>query len=191
MRYKEFNPNRVLEDCISLFWDGGFGGCSIKDIVDKTNVNRYSLYEEFESKEGILHASLQLYKERYANKHQELLAADKSLELVLRDFYVSFLSDNNSHPPGDYILSIATELADSNSEVKNTLDTYLKELQQKLEKLLEKHNHTEKESAFLAKHLIALYCTSNCFCVIHSYQKRISIVDNGLKMLLSKTNVHA
>lgn len=191
MRYKEFNTHRVLEDCISLFWDKGFGGCAVNDIVKKTNVNRFSLYEEFENKEGILHASLALYKTRYSTKHLNILKGDKSLKETLREFYISFLSDNNSHPPGDYVLHIATELADSNKKIKALLDTYLNELQSQFEKLLKSHLTTKDNATFLSKHLVALFCTSNCFCVIHQYNERVSIVDNGLNILLSKIPTHA
>ena len=58
MRYKEYNPNSVLEKSIPLFWEHGFGGCAIKEIVEATGVNRFSLYQEFEDKEGILYLSL-------------------------------------------------------------------------------------------------------------------------------------
>ena len=62
MRYKEFNRNSVLEKCIPLFWKNGFRACAISDIVEETGVNRFSLYEEFENKEGILYAALELYR---------------------------------------------------------------------------------------------------------------------------------
>lgn len=190
MRYKEFNTQRVLEDCISLFWACGFGGCTIKDIVQKTNVNRFSLYEEFENKEGLLHASIELYKERYSSKHQKILNSNKQIKETLREFYISFLSDSNTHPPGDYILHISTELADGNEKIKQTLDNYLNALQSTFKSLLHAYPETKERADFLAKHLIALYCTSNCFCVIHPYKKRVSIVDNGLNILLSKNSIY-
>ena len=54
MRYKEYHPNRILEKSIELFWTNGVNGCSINDIVEYTGVNRFSLYNEFENKNGIL-----------------------------------------------------------------------------------------------------------------------------------------
>lgn len=190
MRYKEFNTQRVLEDCISLFWDNGFGACAINDIVSKTNVNRFSLYQEFENKEGILHQSMQLYQHRYSNEQQKLLLSNKPLKTVLKEFFISFLSDSNTHPTGDYILHIATELADTNSKVKNTLDTYLNNLQSQFKLLFNKHLETKSHATFLAKHVTALFCTSMCYSVIHPYQNRISLVDNGLNILLNKTTNH-
>ena len=73
MRYKEYNRNAVLEKAIRLFWQKGFNGCSINEIVEVTGVNRFSLYHEFVSKEGILYASLELYRERYSKDKFDLL----------------------------------------------------------------------------------------------------------------------
>ena len=69
MRYKEFHKNTVLEKCIPLFWKNGFGACTISDIVRTTGVNRFSLYEEFNNKEGILHNALALYQQRDADDY--------------------------------------------------------------------------------------------------------------------------
>ena len=66
MRYKEFNSNKVLEECISLFWKNSFNGTPMSAIVKQTAVNRFSLYQEFENKQGILYEALKLYRERYA-----------------------------------------------------------------------------------------------------------------------------
>lgn len=76
MRYKEYNTNNVLEKSIKLFWENGFRGCSINEIVQTTGVNRFSLYHEFENKEGILYASLHLYKKRYCQEKLDLLNAE-------------------------------------------------------------------------------------------------------------------
>ncbi len=191
MRYKEFNTQRVLEDCISLFWDNGFVACAVKDIVSKTNVNRFSLYQEFKNKEGILHQSMQLYQHRYSAKQQELLLSNKPIKTILKEFFISFLSDSNTHPPGDYILHISTELADTNIKVKNTLDAYLNNLQNQFELLFKKHSKTIEQPEFLAKHVTALFCTSMCYSVIHPYKNRVSLVDNGLNILLNKTTSYA
>lgn len=186
MRYKEFNSNKVLEDCIPLFWSRGFGACSIKDIVEATGVNRFSLYEEFKNKNGLLEESLDLYSKRYSFKNMELLNSEKSLDGVLTSFYMSFMEDVESHPPGCFIIHIATELADSNKQVKEFLNTYLKDLEARFVLLIEQRAYTSEQAQFYAKHLIGLYCTSMCFCVIHSYDERKSIISNGINLILKR-----
>ena len=46
MRYKEYNVNSVLEKSIKLFWENGFRGTSLNEIVKVTGVNRFSLHDE-------------------------------------------------------------------------------------------------------------------------------------------------
>ena len=91
MRYKEYNVNRVLEQSIDLFWQKGYNGCSINDIVEKTGVNRFSLYHEFENKEGILYRSLNLYRERYSKEKLHLLNSDGKLTETIKNYYLAYL----------------------------------------------------------------------------------------------------
>ncbi len=191
MRYKEFNSNKVLETCINLFWDSSFGACSIKNIVSATNVNRFSLYEEFDNKDGILLASISLYQKRYSVEKFELLKKEGDLQEVLYNFYMSFMSDKQAHPSGCYIIRIATELADNNSAIKAKLDQYLKELEQHFITLLLNHPDTKNISEYLAKHLTGLFCSLTTYCVIHSFKERESLVNSGISILLKNHSNHA
>ena len=94
MRPKEFNRNSVIEKCLILFWKEGYNGTGIQKLVDVTGVNRYSLYEEFGSKEGILLASLELYKEKYLP--WDLLAQSLSAQELLFQFYASFFNPSKN-----------------------------------------------------------------------------------------------
>jgi len=124
MRYKEYNVNKVLEQAIELFWQGGYNGCSINDLVELTGVNRFSLYHEFSNKEGILYRSLELYKERHCNKHLSMLFEEGNSKDILQNFYMSFLKKPAPYQ-GCYFIHIGTELADSDAKVKEALDQYL------------------------------------------------------------------
>jgi len=187
MRYKEFNTNNVLEKCIFLFWEHGFSSCSINDIVKKTHVNRFSLYNEFENKDTILLSALNLYKERYSNKRIAILNQNKPLREVLKEFYFSYLTEDDKHPPGCFIIHISTELADDNEIIKNKLDAYLLEIEEKIGTLLNKYDETKKQRKFSAKHLTGLFCNSMCFCLIQSPKEQRIYIENGLNLILSKT----
>ena len=184
MRYKEFNSNKVLETCINLFWNSSFGAVSVKEIVIATNVNRFSLYEEFENKEGILLASLDLYEERYSSLKFELLHKEGDLNDILFNFYMSFMKDEETHPSGCFIIQISTELADSNTDVKTKLDLYLKEIEQQFLEFLLRYPETKDTSDYLSKHLTGLFCSLTTSCVIRSFKERETLVNNGISMLL-------
>lgn len=184
MRYKEYNVNRVLEKSLALFWQKGFNGCTIDELVKETGVNRFSLYNEFENKEGILYASLDLYRERYCDDKLSLLKSDGDVSEVIKKFYLSFL-EKDVPVPGCYFIHIGTELADSDLRVKQCLDKYLEEIRSLLKDLLVQNKYSTEDATFKARHLLGLYCTVMSFCLIHSSEGRKNYIANGINLILS------
>lgn len=183
MRYKEYNPNRVLEQSVRLFWKKGFNGCSVNDIVEVTGVNRFSLYHEFENKEGILYRSILLYRERYCNDNLEILNEKGDLESILTKFYLAFL-EKEDLVPGCYFIHIGTELADTDERVKQAVDQYLGEIEDLMGNLLLAHDFEKADAQYLAGHLTALYCTVMSFCLVHNREERLDYISNGIKVIL-------
>jgi AcrR family transcriptional regulator len=184
MRYKEFNNNKVLEDCITLFWENSFNGTPISTIVTHTHVNRYSLYNEFENKQGILYESLKLYKERYSNQYIKKLDSDGGLIETLKTFFSAYLY-KKTHQSGCFIIYIASELGDNNEVINSFLKTYLAEIESKFIQLLRANNHSEERSEIIASNLILLFCNSMCFCYIQDVKERQRFVDLNLDIILT------
>jgi len=184
MRYKEYNPNTILEKAIDLFWKNGVNGCSINDLVAHTGVNRFSLYNEFENKQGILYASFNLYRERYCNDKFSILTKEGALIKILFDFYMSFL-DNKNPISGCYMIHVGTELADSDALVKENLKDYLNEIENFLSELLLRHGYSASKSNFLSKHLLGLFCTAMSFCLIHTQKEQEKYILNGIQIIIS------
>lgn len=61
-RPREFDPDEALDKAMRLFWAKGYHDTSIRDLVERTGVNYYGLYEVFENKHGLLVASLDRYR---------------------------------------------------------------------------------------------------------------------------------
>ena len=184
MRYKEYNVNRVLDKSITLFWQKGFNGCSVNELVEVTGVNRFSLYHEFGNKEGILYASLQLYRERYCDNKLSLLKSNGELVYTLKKFYMSFLEDEVP-VAGCYFIHTGTELGDSDPRVKESLNDFLNEIKSLFVNLLVQHDHSKKEAEVRAEHLLGLYCTAMSFCLIHTEKEREKYVSNGINIIMS------
>ncbi len=60
-RPREFDPDRVEDVAMKLFWKHGYDGVSISDVTAATGVNRRSVYAEFGSKAALFDRA----KERY------------------------------------------------------------------------------------------------------------------------------
>jgi TetR/AcrR family transcriptional repressor of nem operon len=53
--------DRLIESARHLFWERGYVGTSMADLLSHANVNSGSFYHFFESKEALLRAVLQMY----------------------------------------------------------------------------------------------------------------------------------
>ncbi len=190
MRYKEYNTNKVLEKCIPIFWEKGFRGTSVQEIVDVTGVNRFSLYHEFQNKEGILYNALKLYQVRYGNSKFDILNKPGGLKTILQEFYLSFLQSDDKNK-GCFYIHIGTELADEDAEIKSLIKDYLSSLESKLIQRLTKEEKTKNNPDFYARHLVGLFCTSMSFCLIHSEEQKQHHIANGINIILNKKNNYA
>jgi AcrR family transcriptional regulator len=63
-RPKTYDRDEVLENALLLFWRKGFEGAHLQELVEVTGLNRFSLYKEFGSKEGLFEAAMRLYMEQ-------------------------------------------------------------------------------------------------------------------------------
>src|SRR3954470_23863823 len=53
--------DRLIESARYLFWERGFAGTSMSELLDHANVNSGSFYHFFESKESLLRGVLETY----------------------------------------------------------------------------------------------------------------------------------
>lgn len=60
-RPREFDPDRVLDIAMTLFWEHGYDGVSITDLTNATGINRRSLYAAFGSKEQLFYQAVDRY----------------------------------------------------------------------------------------------------------------------------------
>ena len=60
-RPKTWERSDVLRKAARLFWEKGFEGAHLQELVDVTGLNRFALYKEFGGKEGLFHEALRSY----------------------------------------------------------------------------------------------------------------------------------
>jgi AcrR family transcriptional regulator len=62
-RKANYIRKEVLEKAMELFWRKGYEGTHLAELVEYTGLNRFSLYKEFNGKEGIFSEALEMYLE--------------------------------------------------------------------------------------------------------------------------------
>ena len=61
-RYKEFDPDDVLDKAMDVFWSQGFEATSIQDLVNAMGINRGSIYDTFGNKIRLFNLALSRYQ---------------------------------------------------------------------------------------------------------------------------------
>ena len=68
-RKKNYSRDTLLEKAMELFRDYGYAGTSTQFLVEKLEINRFSLYAEFVSKQKLFDAALELYDNKVIEKN--------------------------------------------------------------------------------------------------------------------------
>jgi len=68
-RKKSYDRELLIGKAMEIFRDHGFAGTSAEMLVQGLGVNRYSLYSEFGSKQGLFDAALRRYDEEIVERN--------------------------------------------------------------------------------------------------------------------------
>jgi len=130
-RPKEFEPEEALEKAMHQFWAKGYHDTSIRDLVDRTGVNYYGLYGEFDSKHGLFLAALDHYRKTItAEALRELKKPGPMLQAIARTFArLSESTRTEDGRVGCLMCNTAVEMAPGDAESAAKVKAHTKLLQ--------------------------------------------------------------
>lgn len=137
-RPKSYDRDEILEKAMELFWLHGFHATSTQALVEHMNVNRYSLYAEFGSKQRLYEAALARYDERVVTRHFGSLEAENAGLPEVRDVMKSFMTAAGG-PGAEYgcfLCNCATERAPHDSSSRQFVDDYIVRITAAFERVL-------------------------------------------------------
>jgi len=85
----EYDLNKVLDNAMDIFWEKGYEGVSMNELVSYTGLNRRTMYSLFKDKEGLFKDALEhYYTKRLAQKLSVLKEnpGKKGIELFFETF---------------------------------------------------------------------------------------------------------
>lgn len=97
-RPKEFEPDAALDKAMHLFWEKGYAGTSIQDLVDHMGVNRFSIYDTFGDKHALYLAAIARYHKQMTGQLLAILGEDDGLSAIQNHFRA--LAEAMSSPLG-------------------------------------------------------------------------------------------
>lgn len=122
-RTKDFNEEEVLDKAIEIFWNKGYNGTSMQDLVEGLGISRSSMYDTYGDKHSLFVAALERYKNR-AHKSMACLSENtpsaKEAIKKLLDLTTSEILKDNQHK-GCFLVNAAVEVAAHDQEINKVI----------------------------------------------------------------------
>jgi len=107
-RRRAFDKDEALQQAMLVFWDKGYSGASLSDLIQAMGINKPSMYAAFGNKQQLYISAVNKYVEDYSSDHLDNLAGSA---LTLSDKLRKHLHDivqtvaNPNNPLGCLIAS--------------------------------------------------------------------------------------
>ena len=123
-RSEDFNRENVLAKARDLFWNKGYNGTTMSDLVHETGLNRSSIYNSFGNKKAIYKTLLIQYQEENERIYTSaLIRASNPLEgihFVFENFIEEIVKDTQGK--GCFSINCKVELSREDESIKDYLE---------------------------------------------------------------------
>ena len=122
-RQEEFNRSEIIRSAMQVFWEKGYNGTSIQDLVDATGLNRSSIYNSFGSKQNLYRISLDQYADDSNKVFQKALLRSSGPLDAIRNLLYSAIAEikKDEQGRGCFILNCKMELSSHDEDLKQWL----------------------------------------------------------------------
>ena len=127
-RPKQYDREELLETITNLFWEKGFESTSMNEVVARTGINRFSIYNEFGDKKKLFIACIDYYTCNSCNFAIKILTK-KSLGLSnIKEFFEYKIRYATIHKKGCLIFNSFSEQDVLNKEANLRINTFVSNL---------------------------------------------------------------
>ncbi len=123
-RQKDFDEAVVLDRAVNLFWDKGFNGASMQEVVDRLGISRSSLYDTFGDKRQLFIKSLHRYQQQQGGVWMAKAEQSNATLPFLREMFETAIQEiaKDKQSKGCFMVNSAVELAPHDPEVAQIVD---------------------------------------------------------------------
>lgn len=125
-RLKQYDKNKLVQEIQDLFWEKGISMVGLKEIEEKTGVNKSGLYREFKGKDDIILETMKAYLLNVMNHFALLEKEPLGLENI-RSFLMS--TNVKGQRRGCYFVKLISEKKVLKGRSLKILKDYLTELE--------------------------------------------------------------
>ncbi|WP_417728012.1 TetR/AcrR family transcriptional regulator [Roseovarius sp.] len=126
---KSYNETEVLEAAMLAFWEHGYQGTSMADLVSVTGLNRGSLYAGFGNKRDLFLSALKHYDQSYRVGFLALLRQNRTPHDAILATFEAIAQGNDTMPGGCLMINSAMELAPHDDEIALIIEDSLAQVE--------------------------------------------------------------
>lgn len=135
---KKFDRAKVLDKAMQTFWSRGYEATSMQTLVERTGINRGSLYATYGDKRALFLASLHMYDDRVRRKRLAALEASAPPREAVRRLLQTFaeVKSAGGENCGCFLTNTALELAAHDPEAGAIVAKAQKEIEEFFERMI-------------------------------------------------------
>lgn len=108
-RPRKIEPDVILENAMQVFWEKGYDGASMVDIMAATGMHKGSLYQTFGDKKALFLAALERYLDNlYATKKKIINETPDPSDAVRAVVFHMLSSDSDCSSPSNGCMAVNT-----------------------------------------------------------------------------------
>ena len=137
----EFNREEVLRKAIGVFWQKGYSGTSIKNLVEATGLQPGSIYSAFGDKRGLFLAAIDGYFEDMKCMIFTLLHTNLPPIVRIETFFNRLVTDSvtDEHRKGCFLVNTLLEIPVDDQEINSRLQAMFGLVENEFRDVLKEH----------------------------------------------------
>lgn len=137
----EFDREEVLQKAIGVFWQKGYSGTSIRNLVEATGLQPGSLYSAFGDKRGLFLAAIDGYFENMKHMIFSTLHTNQVAIVRIETFFNRLVSDSvtDEHRKGCFLVNTLLEIPVHDQEINSRLQAMFGLVENEFRGVLKEH----------------------------------------------------
>ena len=151
-RPREFDENEIKERMMCVFWEKGYEGTSMQDLVDATGLLKGSLYGAFGDKQSMYLTALAHYDQTHIQAGIDMLNGGSNVQVKVAHLFDSIVESMKTtvFAGGCLLCNASVEMAAVDKNVQKAVQLQIKRLENSIRKAIGNNLSNEKEvSAFI------------------------------------------
>ncbi|RAU47976.1 MULTISPECIES: TetR/AcrR family transcriptional regulator [unclassified Pseudomonas] len=118
-RPRQFELEDAARNAMNVFWDRGYEGASLPDLIEGTGLSRGSLYKAFGDKKGLLLAAIDVYSAQALKVTADILSQPGTARHAIQESMLRHARSSSGEEGrrGCLLVAVANELVAQDLEV--------------------------------------------------------------------------